>query len=224
MWSCLCACDCRVSAEFAATKERRNLALFDFDGTITKRDAYGVFVAKAVPRWRLSLALFFTWPLIIAYRYGWLSGVRGRAIVAWVGFYRARCVTVEAVARHVATVDIPALVRPEIWAKLRDHLAQGDQVAVVSGSFDLYLRPWCEAHGLHLFCSSLERSGGRFTGRYAGFQCVGAEKVRRVREHFDLAQFAEIYAYGDTPDDRELLALAHRKFHLGIEITDLASV
>lgn len=204
--------------------ERRNLALFDFDGTMTSRDVYGVFVAMAVPQWRLILALVFAWPLIIAYRYGWLSGVSGRAIVAWVGFYRARCVTVEAVAQRVATVNIPALIRPEIWAKLSAHLTRGDQVAVVSGSFDLYLRPWCEQHGLHLFCSSLQRSGERFTGRYAGFQCVGAEKVRRVLAHFDVEQFAEIYAYGDTPDDRELLALAHRKFYRGTEIHDLASV
>lgn len=206
------------------TKERRNLALFDFDGTITRRDVYGVFVALAVPRWRLILALVFTWPLILAYRYGLLKGTTGRTIVAWVGFYRARCATVEAVAQQVATQNIPALIRPEIWAKLAAHLAEGDQVAVVSGSFDLYLRPWCEAHGLQLFCSSLERSGDRFTGRYQGFQCVGAEKVRRVREHFDLNLFAEIYAYGDTPDDRELLALAHRKFYRGKEITDLASI
>ncbi len=207
-----------------APKERRNLALFDFDGTITTRDAYGVFVALAIPRWRLILALLFTWPLIIAYLNGWLKGTTGRAIVAWVGFYRAQCGTVEAVAEQVAAEKIPALIRPEIWAKLREHLAQGDQVAVVSGSFDLYLRPWCDAHGLLLFCSSLERSRERFTGRYEGFQCVGAEKARRVLAHFDLDQFEEIYAYGDTPDDRELLALAHRKFYRGIEINDLTSV
>ena len=200
------------------------MALFDFDGTITTRDAYAVFVALAVPRWRLVLALFFTLPLIVAYRMKWISGVTGRAVVALVGFYRVRCVSVEAVAQRIATENIPTLIRPEMWAKLSSHLAQGDQVAVVSGSFDLYLGPWCEAHGLQLFCSSLARSGGRFTGRYAGFQCVGAEKARRVRQHFDLTQFGEIYAYGDTPDDRELLALAHRKFYRGVEISDLASV
>ena len=200
------------------------MALFDFDGTITTRDAYPIFIGLALPRWRLILALVFTWPLIVAYRMGYLSGVTGRATVAWVGFYRARSVKVEAIAQKFASVNIPALIRPEIWAKLSSHLAQGDQVAVVSGSFDLYLRPWCETHGLQLFCSSLARSDGRFTGRYAGFQCVGAEKARRVQEHFDLTQFAEIYAYGDTPDDRELLALAHRKFYRGVEISDLASV
>jgi len=205
-------------------KERPNLALFDFDGTITTQDAYGIFVGLVMPRWRLCLALTFTWPLIIAYRAGWLSGITGRRLVARIGFYHARCAVVEAVAQRFAEVNIPALIRPEMWEKLSAHLAQGDQVAVVSGSFDLYLQPWCKKHGLQLFCSSLERSGGRFTGNYAGFQCVGAEKARRVRAHFDLDQFAEIYAYGDTPDDRELLAMAHRKFYRGIEINDLASV
>ena len=205
-------------------KERRNLALFDFDGTITTRDVYAIFVALAVPRWRLILALLCTWPLIIAYRFGWVSGITGRAMMAFIGFYRVRCETVEVVAQRIVAENIPVLIRPEMLAKLRDHLAQGDQVAVVSGSFDLYLRPWCEANGLQLLCSSLARSGTRFTGRYAGFQCVGAEKVRRVLEYFDLDRFDEIYAYGDTRDDWELLALAHRKFYRGVEINDLASV
>ncbi len=204
--------------------ERRNLALFDFDGTITTRDAYSIFMGLVMPRWRLGLALIFIWPLIIAYRVGWLSGLSGRRLVAKICFYRARCAGVEMFAHRFAEVNIPTLIRPEMWEKLNAHLEQGDQVAVVSGSFDLYLQPWCEKHGLQVFCSSLERSGERFTGNYAGFQCVGAEKARRVREHFDLDRFAEIYAYGDTPDDRELLALAHRKFYRGIEINDLAAI
>ena len=205
-------------------KERRNLALFDFDGTITTRDAYPIFIWLAVARWRLTLALVFTWPLIIAYRFGWFSGFTGRRLVAWIGFYRASCAEIEKVAHNFADVNIPALIRPEMWIKLNAHLDQGDQVAIVSGSFDLYLQPWCAQWGLQLLCSSLQRSGDHFTGYYDGLQCVGAEKARRVLEIFNLDQFAEVYAYGDTPDDQALLALAHRKFYRGKEIHDLASV
>jgi len=53
----------------------------------------------------------------------------------------------------------------------------------------------------------------RSTGRYAGAQCVNEEKVRRVRERFDLSHFATIHAYGDTPEDEALLALAHRRWY-----------
>jgi hypothetical protein len=33
-----------------------------------------------------------------------------------------------------------------------------------------------------------------------------------VRERYELARYPVIYAYGDTPEDAELLALAHRPY------------
>ena len=41
--------------------------------------------------------------------------------------------------------------------------------------------------------------------------CSGPRKVTRIRERYDLAEYAHVYAYGDTADDREMLALAHTK-------------
>ncbi|HVH36139.1 MAG TPA: HAD-IB family phosphatase [Tahibacter sp.] len=92
---------------------------------------------------------------------------------------------------------------------------RGDTIAIVSGAFDAYLAPWCRTQELTLFCSSLEQRDGRLTGRSRGAQCVGAEKARRVREHYDLGRFAAIHAYGDTPEDRELLALARHRHYRG---------
>ena len=97
------------------------------------------------------------------------------------------------------------------------HRDQGDTVAVVSGAFDLYLSHWCAQHGLDLLCSSLESRDGVMTGRYAGTQCAGAEKARRVRERYDLSRFGTVCAYGDTREDFELLALAQRRWYRGQE-------
>jgi phosphatidylglycerophosphatase C len=36
------------------------------------------------------------------------------------------------------------------------------------------------------------------------------EKARRISSQFDLSRYPEVYAYGDTSEDREMLALAHR--------------
>lgn len=34
-----------------------------------------------------------------------------------------------------------------------------------------------------------------------------------VRERFPLSLFSRVFAYGDTPEDRELLALAHESYY-----------
>ncbi|MEN1925481.1 haloacid dehalogenase-like hydrolase [Luteimonas sp. MJ146] len=67
-------------------------------------------------------------------------------------------------------------------------------------------------------CSSLEHDSGMLTGRYQGRQCVLEEKVRRVRERYDLTRFSAIHAYGDTPEDRPLLAIASTKYYRWQEI------
>ncbi|MFC0679899.1 haloacid dehalogenase-like hydrolase [Lysobacter korlensis] len=54
-------------------------------------------------------------------------------------------------------------------------------------------------------------------GQNAGRQCDGEEKVRRIRATFDLAACDEVHAYGDSPGDRAMLALAGHRYYRGRE-------
>ncbi len=90
----------------------------------------------------------------------------------------------------------------------------GHKVVVVSGGLEAYLEPWCDSHGVELICSSLQQSDGILTGRYEGRQCVLTEKARLVRERYDLAtSIPTIYAYGDTPEDLDMLAIATKQYY-----------
>ena len=105
---------------------------------------------------------------------------------------------------------LPHVLRPEAMARLAWHRERGDRIVVVSASLDAYLAPWCRAHGLELICSELESREGVLTGNYRGGDCAGAAKAARVRANLRLEDYACVHAYGDTVEDRELLALAHR--------------
>ena len=50
-------------------------------------------------------------------------------------------------------------------------------------------------------------------GRYQGVQCVGAEKVRRVQAACLPTAFGRVFAYGDTAEDHDLLALADEAYY-----------
>ncbi len=195
-----------------------NLALFDFDGTITDRELFPGFVRSAATPRQLALGRVVLAPIAAGYKLGLVSGSTIRSRVSDFVFRGRRQDDIEAAGERFAREVVPASLRPEAMARIAWHREQGDTVAVVSGGFDLYLRPWCAQHGLELMCSSLESRDGVMTGRYAGPQCVGADKARRVRERFDLSIYEVVYAYGDTHEDRELLALAHRRWYRGREI------
>lgn len=190
-----------------------DLALFDFDGTITTREMLPDFIHRAVPPRRLALGRALLAPLVVGYRLGWVPGTVVRAAIARLGFTGMTLADYEAHGLAFAEDALPAVLRAEALARIAWHRARGDTVAVVSGGFDVYLRHWCARHGLDLLCSALEQKNGALTGRYLGRQCGGEEKARRVRAAYDLSRYARIHAYGDTREDFALLDLAHERWY-----------
>jgi HAD superfamily hydrolase (TIGR01490 family) len=195
-----------------------NLALFDFDGTITTREMFPDFMRYSVAPRRLAVGKVLLAPWIAGYRMGVISGSRVRSRIVDFGFRGVPEASVREAGRAFARDVLPGVVRPEALDKIRWHQTQGDRVVVVSGSLDVYLSHWCGQQGLELICSRLETADGRLTGRYLGAQCVGEEKSRRVRGSCDLDAFAAVYAYGDTHEDLEMLNLADRKYFCWQEV------
>lgn len=192
-----------------------NIALFDFDGTVTTRETFPDFIRQAVPPKRLALGKLLLAPLVLGYRAGVVSGTTVRASIVKFGFTGLPASDVECAGAAFAQDVLPTLLRADVMDRIAWHKAQGATVAVVSGGFDVYLAPWCDTHGLALLCSRLEHVDGILTGRYLGPQCVGEEKAARIRAAYDLWRYAQIHAYGDTPEDRAMLALATHKTYRG---------
>jgi phosphatidylglycerophosphatase C len=195
-----------------------NLALFDFDGTITSADSFTPFVRFAAGRTRTIVGTALLAPMILGYELGLVPAPRMRAAVAHVCFRGRREAEVRELGARYSQTLAP-LVRPEALDKLRWHRANRDVVVVVSASLAVYLRPWCDSLGLDLICTELEAKAGTLTGRYGGGDCTGSEKARRVRARYDLSQYSTIYAYGDTIEDRELLGLANKRYLRWQELT-----
>lgn len=185
-----------------------NLALFDFDGTITTREMFPDFMRFAVTPRRLACGKVLLAPFIAGYRLGIVPGNAVRAGIVGFGFRGVPVETLRLAGEAFASDIIAGALRANAMERIRWHQAQGDRVVVVSGSLEVYLSPWCKQHGLELLCSRLAATDGVLNGRYLGAQCVGREKTRRIRERYELAEYAAVYAYGDTHEDDEMLAMA----------------
>lgn len=190
-----------------------DLALFDFDGTITDRETMPDFMVASVRPGRLVAGKILLLPLVVGYRLGIISGSAIRAAICWFGFRGIPAAELERHGAEFARTVLPSTIRPEALERITWHQERGDRVVVVSGGLDLYLTHWARAHGLDVVCSSLEQHRGHFTGFYRGSQCVKGEKVRRVRQRYPVDTFGKVFAYGDTPEDYELLAIAHEAYY-----------
>jgi phosphatidylglycerophosphatase C len=201
-----------------------NLALFDFDGTITSSDTWTPFLRFAVRPRRLAVGQVLLAPVVVGHRLGMLSSSQGRRIAARVGFHNEKAIEVRRLGVEYATRVLPGTLRPSAVERMEWHASRGDDVVVVSASLDVYLRPWCEQRGLAVICTTLEERDGRLTGRYLHGDCSGSEKARRIAERYALARYPLIYAYGDSGEDREMLELAHKKYYRWKEITSWSDV
>lgn len=196
-----------------------DLALFDFDGTITTRGTYPGFVRFAIRPWRTGVAAIILGPLIIGHRAGVVSDRVIRRAMSRVVFHAEQTERLRTLGKRYAKEALPGLLRPAALERIAWHKARGDLVVVVSASLDVYLEPWCANMGVDVICTRLEVDGARFTGRYLGGDCAGAEKATRIEERYALGDFGAVYAYGDTEEDRDMLELADRRFFRWQEVS-----
>ena len=108
---------------------------------------------------------------------------------------------------------IPQFVRREAIERITWHKSEGYKVVVVSASLDIYLQGWCDQHKLDLISSKLEVKNNKITGKYLGSDCSGKEKVKKIKNKYNLDEYDCIYAYGDTSEDLEMLSIADKKFY-----------
>jgi phosphatidylglycerophosphatase C len=189
------------------------VAAFDVDRTVTTRDCVVPFLRRVrgtVPfAGRMALASARLLPAIA-------RGERDRAKeqAANIVFAGRRAVDVNAVGDEFAAGVVRSWLRDDTVARLRWHQAEGHDVVFVSASFGAYLHPLGRRLGADgILCTELVvGDDGILTGGLSGLNCRGPEKARRLHEWLDERHGGranvELWAYGDSPGDRELLASA----------------
>ncbi len=189
------------------------LALFDFDGTITFKDSFGDFIKYAVGQTRFYLGVICLTPVFIGFLLGLVRSWRAKELMSIFFFGGRDAQAFKRLALKYSREELPKIVREIALERIEWHRQRGDTIVVVSASIDLWLKGWCDAQQVELIATRLEEKDGRISGKFATKNCNGREKVRRIKERFDLSSFDCIYAYGDRPGDKPMLAIADERYY-----------
>jgi phosphatidylglycerophosphatase C len=188
--------------------DTRPVAAFDFDGTITERDSLLPFLMLATSRRRVVGALGRDLgPLTWAARRGGMRDEAKRRMIARL-FSGDDTARLHRLGEAYATVLAPDL-RPSMIEQIAWHREQGHRLVIVSASLRYYLDPlgrdlgFDEVIGVELEVGD----DGRLTGQLAGPNVRGEEKAVRLRAWMG-GEPSELWAYGDSRGDAELLAMA----------------
>lgn len=206
----------------------RQLAAFDFDGTLTDRDTLIGFLRSTFGPLALARGAVASAPAVARARVGRADDVHPRD-AAKASLLRSltagRAAAQVAAAGDAYARTLPARFRPDVLARLRWHRAQGHDVVLVSASLRTYLDHLRTELDLAdvLACELAVDEQGRLTGELARPNVRGPEKEVRLREWLaDREPYGTIWAYGNSSGDRELLAMADRPTLVGrTPITDV---
>jgi HAD superfamily hydrolase (TIGR01490 family) len=198
----------------ACSNTKAVVAVFDFDKTLTIKHSFWRFLRTLHGPVRFWWALVPLSPPLIRFAAGRLPllQMRERMMSYFLdGFPAGRW---HEEARRYATSTIPAWIDPTAFARLRWHQDQGHRTILISNAPEDYLRPWADLVGINDVSGSIfEIRDGTLTGSLVGTHCFGEEKVVRLKTLLGNLDDYEIYAYGDSSGDNELLAAADHPFY-----------
>ncbi len=185
------------------------LAIFDFDGTITYRDGFIPFMFFTHGVIRTVFKSFLLSPVLFLYVIKVLPNWKAKEIV-FASFYKQWPeVRFNQRAAEYARKHLSLIVKASARERLQWHQEKGHKIVIVSASFENYLGVWCQKEGFDCIATKIEIQDQKLTGRFASANCYGEEKVRRIKEKYNLNDFEYIYAYGDSRGDLPLKALAN---------------
>jgi len=192
--------------------ERRAAAIFDLDGTISRRDTYLAYLAgfalRHPKRWRRILGLPFD---ALRFKLGLKdnSWLKQRFLAAVLGG-----VSIQSLQTWTATFNerlIRRGLRPRALRQIREHKEKGSRLILTSASPDLYIDDLSRRLGFSEFiCTRVEWDANeRLTGRLSGKNCYGAEKCVCLERYFgEDRRHWHIIAYSDHHSDLPLLTWA----------------
>lgn len=200
----------------------RRVAAFDFDGTVSRRDTLMPFVARFAGVGRTAAGSFGAgWDGLVGRRLDirdrdavkeqmirrLLAGRDSKDLDRAAGVYAARL--------------IDRGLRPEMIEEIRRHVAAGHETVFVSASLANYLRPIARYFAMtDVIAVDLDVSNGVLSGSMAHPNVRAEEKAVRLRRWLGVPENGplegvELWAYGNSSGDHELLELADHAYWLG---------
>lgn len=178
------------------------MVVFDFDGTLVRRDSFLDFSLRYCLQrpGRLVLAVAVL-PVALCCRLRSLAA--SASVLLWAMTLGVSGRRFHAALSRYAREVLPGLVNPVVFAELERHLGDGQGVVVATGSIPIFVQALLRSRGL----PPLKVAGTRLRRRFGGFvaetHCIGRTKIHELERRFGITAWTTVYT--DSFADRALI-------------------
>lgn len=188
--------------------ENKTLALFDFDGTITRKDTFIEFIKFTHTSLQFWFGMWLYSPVLIMYKLKIIPNDKAKMQVFNYFFGKWTYEKFTEQGNQFCKIKLPSLLRRSAVEKIKWHQQENHRIIVVTASPKEWVQSWAHDMKLELISTEIETDGNKITGRLASANCYGPEKVNRIKSLLNIEDYSTIYAYGDSDGDKEMLALS----------------
>ena len=169
----------------------KKIAFFDFDGTITTKDTLLEIIRfqKGTLSYYTGFLLHAPW--LLAYKLKLIPNDTAKQQILKYFFGGMKEQDFQRACDAFAETRLPHLIRPGALKEIGKLKATGVEMVIVSASAGNWIRKWSDSLSLELVSTTLEIKDAKW----------------------NLNEYAEVYAYGDSGGDKPMLALATKSFY-----------
>lgn len=189
--------------------KKKNIAAFDFDGTLTTRDTLPLFIIHTRGWRRFAYGIFLLSPMLCGYLSGFIANGQAKQRI-FAHFFKGMHYKDFLLYGKTFSEKIEKYQNTKVLNLLKWHKRQGHTVYIISASIEEWIQPWAKQHGVDRVIATQAEvdKDGILTGRFRSPNCYGQEKKRRLQEMNPDRDSYYLYAYGDSKGDIPLLEFA----------------
>ncbi len=191
---------------------KEQIYIYDFDGTLTRRDSFLDFIRYTCGSRSLYCGLLLFSPLLILMKLRLYANGRAKERL-FTHFFQGMSIRVfdDLCAKYgLSRAD---LLLDAARKAVNEVASNGYRIFIVSASVDRWILPFFrDVPNVTVIGTQIEVENGLVTGRFSTPNCYGAEKVRRIQALLPYREQYKLIAHGDSRGDKEMLNYADQGY------------
>ena len=190
---------------------KKELALFDFDGTISSKDSMFDFFLFSFGKKRFFFSFL---ALSISFLKFFFRIIDSETIkIIFINHFLLNLSEQEInlLGNKYYQKRIQSILRSKAIDKIVWHKSKSHDIYIVTASLDIWIKDWVKEMNVNLISTRIDFKDKKYIGFFETPNCNGLEKLNRIKREINLEDYSNIYAYGDSKlGDKYLFSIANQ--------------
>ncbi|TLD40553.1 MAG: Phosphoserine phosphatase [Candidatus Jettenia ecosi] len=177
------------------------IIIFDFDGTLTKRDTIRPFASFIAKKYNHNYQLFLFYACLVLHKLKLISDKKLKESFLQLFVKTKSSEEMEEIVNQFFEDRVQNMINNPVLDKLKNHVHSHDRVYIASANFDFLLKALVKKWNISgVISTETEQKNGYFTGKILGNTCKGENKLKKIESVLGVGVLKHAIAYADDED------------------------